>query len=143
MPLPNFGNLVMPSGPHAPSAVPTANAPTISIGGGLPLAGTTPALGTLTGTISAPYTTAQNQFLSGVGPGALNPANNPFQQMGNIQPPTGMSPPPPTTGAGFAPFTPPNAQITQALRGIPPGVLQQLHSSGLIHPQLMSHVFRV
>ena len=140
---PLAGGISAPSTPaqnRFPSGVgpgaPAANAPATSIGGG-------PPLGQLSGAISAPYTAAQNQFLSGAGPGALNPANNPFQQMGNIQPATGMSPPPPTTGAGYAPFMPPSSQVTQALRGIPPGILQQLHSSGLIHPQLMSHVFRV
>jgi hypothetical protein len=31
-------------------------------------------------------------------------------------------------------------QVTQALKNLPPGVLQQLHNSGMIHPGLMQHV---
>jgi hypothetical protein len=31
-------------------------------------------------------------------------------------------------------------QVTQALKNLPPGVLQQLHSTGMIHPALMQHV---
>jgi hypothetical protein len=31
-------------------------------------------------------------------------------------------------------------QAVQALKNLPPGVLQHLHNSGMIHPQLMQHL---
>lgn len=55
------------------------------------------------------------------------------------QPMMGVGQGTPASG-GFGQFSPPNAQVTQALRSLPPQTLQALHSSGLIHPQLMQHV---
>jgi hypothetical protein len=134
MPLPSVGNLSTPLGiaggntigAQAPAAVPTANIPTPSLISGAFAGGQ--------------FATPQQPLGSMNQTSSLNLPNS-FQQTGNLQT---MAPnaPPPTTGAGYAPFTPPNPQVTQALRGIPQGILQQLHSSGLIHPQLMSHVFR-
>jgi hypothetical protein len=41
---------------------------------------------------------------------------------------------------GFGAFQAPHPQVTQALKTLPPGMLQSLHNSGMIHPQLMQHV---
>jgi hypothetical protein len=137
MPLPTLGNLSTPLGiaggnsvgAHAPAAVPAANTITPSL-----------ISGAFAGGQPAPYVAPQ-----GAQPAAGAQFGYQPTQFGNMQPaqPPGMSPPPPSVGNGFAPFMAPSPQVTQALRGIPPGILQQLHSSGLIHPQLMSHVFRV
>jgi hypothetical protein len=75
----------------------------------------------------------------GVAPGVGN--------IGNAMQPL-AAPPPPVPAAPNAPqqnnFAAQAAQLhpqaIQALKSMPPGVLQHLHGIGMIHPQLMQHL---
>jgi hypothetical protein len=115
----------------------TALSPTLSSG-----------LGNIATAIGTPNASGGGVAASPNGLGAPRPvaapANPMMNTMGNIgsavqgaPPVQPQQPPQPQAHPNFSQLSP---HVTQALKNLPPGALQQLHNMGMIHPGLMQHL---
>lgn len=101
-------------------------------------------LGNIQSAVGTPNATGGAVPPGGVNGIAQRPAM--MNTMGNIGSTIqGAAPPPPPPAPAPQHSGPPNfsqmsPQVTQALKSLPPGILQQLHTMGAIHPGLMQHL---